>query len=60
MFRGGEEEGARKPLVVVGSINADLVVEVPRLPAQGETLAAEGLTVYPGGKASEGSGVSGG
>ena len=40
----------RKPLVVVGSINADLVLEVDRLPAPGETLAADSLKVFPGGK----------
>lgn len=40
----------RKPLVVVGSINADLVCEVDRIPAPGETLAADSLNVYPGGK----------
>lgn len=40
----------RKPLVVVGSINADLVAEVDRLPKPGETLAADSLKVFPGGK----------
>ena len=44
------EEGRRKPLVVVGSINADLVIEVDRLPTAGETIAGDSLNVYPGGK----------
>ncbi len=39
-----------KPLVVVGSINADLVLEVPRLPKPGETLSSSTMNVYPGGK----------
>jgi ribokinase len=43
---------AMKPLVVVGSINADLVVELDRLPKKGETLSTKGgsMNVYPGGK----------
>ena len=48
MFDAG---GPRKPLVVVGSINADLVIEVDRLPKPGETLAGTSMNVYPGGKA---------
>ena len=39
-----------KPLVVVGSINADLVLEVERLPKDGETLGASSLNTFPGGK----------
>ncbi|KAK3285020.1 hypothetical protein CYMTET_7363, partial [Cymbomonas tetramitiformis] len=40
-----------KPIVVVGSINADIVVEVDRLPKKGETLSATGGgSVIPGGK----------
>ena len=50
MFRDPPEH---RPLVVVGSINADLVIEVPRLPQPGETLSGGNLSVYPGGKASE-------
>lgn len=44
----GEEE--KKPLVVVGSINADLVIEVERLPKRGETMSGGDMNVYPGGK----------
>jgi ribokinase len=37
-------------IVVLGSINADLVLTVPRLPISGETIRATGLATYPGGK----------
>ncbi|TWP35426.1 ribokinase [Leekyejoonella antrihumi] len=37
-------------VVVVGSINLDLSVAVPRLPGGGETLLATGITRSPGGK----------
>lgn len=37
-------------IVVVGSINLDLVARVTRLPGPGETLAARSLTRVPGGK----------
>ncbi|WP_449281066.1 ribokinase [Leucobacter sp.] len=39
-----------RDVVVVGSANADLVVEVPRRPAGGETLLGGDLRVLPGGK----------
>jgi hypothetical protein len=41
-----------KPLVVVGSINADLVLSVDRLPQAGETMGAKGMSFFPGGKVS--------
>lgn len=37
-------------IVVVGSLNADFVVRVPRCPAAGETLTAERFSMFPGGK----------
>lgn len=37
-------------ILVIGSLNADLVVRVPRFPAPGETLSGSGLTTLPGGK----------
>lgn len=37
-------------VVVVGSINTDLVVRVPRFPQPGETLMANTFAVYGGGK----------
>ena len=39
-----------KQVTVVGSINVDLVLPVERLPAPGETLSANGLERFPGGK----------
>lgn len=36
--------------MVVGSVNADLVFNVPRLPAAGETLDAKSMDTFPGGK----------
>lgn len=38
------------PLLVVGSINQDVVLKVERLPAPGETLAASSMEMFPGGK----------
>lgn len=37
-------------VTVVGSVNLDLVAELPRLPEPGETLTATGLIRIPGGK----------
>lgn len=37
-------------ILVVGSINIDLVVRTPRLPAPGETIQGEDLATFPGGK----------
>lgn len=39
-----------KPLVVVGSVNADLVTKSARLPEAGETVTGTEFHVYPGGK----------
>lgn len=40
-----------KPVVlVVGSINTDMVIRAPRHPAAGETLMGSGFAVFPGGK----------
>ena len=38
------------PIVVVGSLNADLVVHVPRFPRPGETLSGGDFARFPGGK----------
>lgn len=38
------------PLVVVGSVNADIYVEVERIPIEGETIAATSGQTFPGGK----------
>lgn len=37
-------------VVVIGSLNADFVVGVPRFPVPGETLAGHSFAVLPGGK----------
>lgn len=39
-------------VAVIGSFNADIVLRLPRLPARGETLAAEALHRFAGGKGS--------
>jgi ribokinase len=37
-------------VIVIGSLNADLVVRVQRFPGPGETIGGEDLAVIPGGK----------
>ena len=37
-------------VVIVGSLNMDLIVRTPRLPFGGETLAGHGFSTAPGGK----------
>jgi ribokinase len=37
-------------IVVVGSLNADLVVRTPRFPVPGETITGTGFAVFSGGK----------
>ncbi|NKC33070.1 PfkB family carbohydrate kinase [Falsiroseomonas selenitidurans] len=37
-------------ILVFGSVNADLVFSVPRLPAPGETVLGKGFAQFPGGK----------
>lgn len=39
-----------KPLVVVGSVNADMMLQVDRFPKPGETLSATSMTTSAGGK----------
>ncbi len=39
-----------KPVVVVGSLNADLVARVVRFPGPGETAVGQEFAVHPGGK----------
>src|SRR3954466_529432 len=38
------------PIVVIGSINMDLVCRVPRMAAPGETITGSDLSTVPGGK----------
>jgi len=40
----------RKPIVVVGSLNMDLVTQVERIPVKGETLSGSDFQTHPGGK----------
>ncbi|MDB5324031.1 MAG: ribokinase [Phycisphaerales bacterium] len=40
----------RKPIVVIGSINMDLVCRCARMPRPGETVAGQDLLTIPGGK----------
>ncbi|MFC4531334.1 ribokinase [Sphaerisporangium dianthi] len=51
---GGDQGGGALPwpcdVVVVGSVNADLVVRVDRRPGAGETVLGSDLATYPGGK----------
>jgi ribokinase len=44
------ESIATYDVVVVGSVNADLVVRVDRRPAAGETVLGSDLEIHPGGK----------
>lgn len=39
-----------KPIVVVGSINIDLVANTERIPAAGETVLGNNFQIHPGGK----------
>jgi ribokinase len=41
---------AQKPIVVVGSINTDLVAVTKRIPVVGETVIASDFQTHPGGK----------
>jgi ribokinase len=41
---------ARKPIVVIGSINMDLVCRCARMPRAGETVSGQDLLTIPGGK----------
>ncbi|AIF50816.1 ribokinase [Pelosinus sp. UFO1] len=39
-----------KPILVVGSLNMDLVIRVANLPLKGETIFGKTFTTFPGGK----------
>lgn len=39
-----------KPVLVIGSVNLDLVASVPRIPTAGETISGTGLEKFYGGK----------
>ena len=40
----------RKSIVVLGSLNMDLVMTTPRMPAAGETMHGTSFETHPGGK----------
>jgi ribokinase len=41
---------SKRPILVIGSINMDLVANTPRIPRAGETLIGTGFSTTPGGK----------
>ncbi len=45
-----QTRGERRPIVVVGSINIDLVAKVERIPHSGETVLGSNFQIHPGGK----------
>src|SRR3954462_1643425 len=51
--RGGHTVGYRvmpRPIIVIGSINMDLVCRAPAIPRRGETVLGSDFTTVPGGK----------
>jgi len=44
------QQRAAGRIVIVGSLNADLIVQTARFPQPGETLRGEDLLTLPGGK----------
>jgi ribokinase len=50
MAAGDAETAARGPVLVVGSVNEDVVLRVPRRPGPGETIFATGRQRAAGGK----------
>src|ERR1700761_1354811 len=49
-LEGDSMTTAGKPIVVVGSINLDLVANTPRIPRAGETLIGDDFQTHHGGK----------
>ncbi|HNO85993.1 MAG TPA: PfkB family carbohydrate kinase, partial [Anaerolineales bacterium] len=43
-------ETGKYDVLVIGSLNADLVVRAPRFPQPGETISGDDLHTIPGGK----------
>ena len=44
------KSGTREKIIVVGSMNMDMVIKVPELPKDGQTLLAYNMQLEPGGK----------
>jgi ribokinase len=49
-LKGTQMPTIAKPIVVVGSINADLVARAEQIPARGETILGSDFQIYSGGK----------
>lgn len=45
-----DRTGKKEKIVIVGSLNSDVMIEVEKIPLEGETLTAETVYVTPGGK----------
>lgn len=45
-----EKDRTKKPILVIGSLNMDLVVNARRLPREGETIFGDSFATIPGGK----------
>lgn len=43
-------DSSKKPILVIGSLNMDLVATAERLPDKGETIFGKTFTTFPGGK----------
>ena len=39
-----------KKILIIGSLNMDIVLETPRIPKCGETISGKNITQVPGGK----------
>lgn len=50
MIQGKSMLADMKPIVVVGSINIDLVTHTKRIPVEGETITGDNFQIHPGGK----------
>ncbi len=49
-----------KKVLVIGSLNCDYVINVPKMPKLGETLSCDGFEMVPGGKGANGPGICSG
>ena len=49
----GKEKGDMKKVLVVGSLNMDMVLSVDHHPVPGETIIGDGITYHPGGKGNQ-------
>jgi ribokinase len=57
LMSSGAPAGAERralAVLVIGSLNMDLVARCPRIPAPGETILGSGFALHPGGKGANG------